>query len=89
MYQKSLFVSTLNVIAIAIILGLCACENNIDTVNLITAKDNTLLQSEVNATYTYTDSSKVKFKLMAPLVNNYGGRSSPGLPKRNECRFLR
>jgi LPS export ABC transporter protein LptC len=77
MYQKSLFVSALNVLAFAIVLGLCACENNIDTVNLITAKDNTLLQSEVNATYTYTDSSKVKFKLMAPLMNNYGGKEDP------------
>jgi LPS export ABC transporter protein LptC len=77
MYQKSLFVSVLNIIAIVIAFELCSCENNIDTVNLITAKDNTLLQSEVNATYTYTDSSKVKFKLTAPLMNNYGGKEDP------------
>ncbi|HXB11559.1 MAG TPA: LPS export ABC transporter periplasmic protein LptC [Bacteroidia bacterium] len=77
MYQKRILVSALNVLGIATMLQLCSCENNIDTVNLITAKDNTLLQSEVNATYVYTDSSKTKFKLTAPLMNNYGGKEDP------------
>lgn len=54
-------------------LCLYSCENNLDTVNLITAKDKTPLGSEKNATIIYTDSAKTKFKLMAPLIERYGG----------------
>ena len=77
MYQKSISPFALKALTLVIALGFYSCENNIDTVNLITAKDNSLLQSEENATYTYTDSSKVKFKLTAPLLNNYGGKDDP------------
>ncbi len=57
------------------LLFLISCENNIDKVNLITATDKTPLQTEENATYTYTDSAKVKFVLKAPLINTFGGKN--------------
>lgn len=55
--------------------ALVSCENNIDKVNLITATDKTPLQSEENATYTYSDSAKIKFVLKAPLLNTFGGKN--------------
>jgi len=58
-----------------ILSGFCSCENNIDTVNLITAKDKTPQQTEENATYVYTDSARLKFKLQAPLIKNFGGKN--------------
>lgn len=58
---------------VAVVLCFSSCENNLDTVNLITAKDKTPLGSEENATIVYTDSAKAKFKLTAPLIESYGG----------------
>lgn len=57
------------------VIAMClfSCENNMDTVNLITAKDKTPLASEENATLIYTDSAKTKFILTAPLIQRYGG----------------
>ena len=57
------------------IIALClySCENKLDTVNLITAKDQTPLGSEQNASIVYTDSAKIKFKLNAPEIERYGG----------------
>jgi LPS export ABC transporter protein LptC len=50
-----------------------SCENNLNTINLITAKDKTPLLVENNATVNYTDSGKVLFNLKAPRIENYGG----------------
>jgi LPS export ABC transporter protein LptC len=58
-------------IAVAL-LWLSSCENNLNTVTLITAKDKTPLEVEDNATVVYNDSAKVKFHLTAPRIEDYG-----------------
>ena len=75
MDQKRFFISAFKGWLVALILGFCSCENNIDKVNLITATDTRPLQSEENASYVYTDSAKIKFRLEAPLLNSYGGKN--------------
>ena len=44
------------------------------TVTLITANDNTPLLVENNATIYYTDSARSKLKLVAPIIESYGGK---------------
>jgi len=55
-------------------LGAVSCENNMKTVDLITAEDNTPLLVENNATIFYTDSARSKLKLTAPVIESYGGK---------------
>jgi LPS export ABC transporter protein LptC len=62
-----------NILIGAMALCFYSCENNLDTVNLITAKDKTPLGSEENATIIYTDSAKTKFVLKAPIIEQFGG----------------
>jgi LPS export ABC transporter protein LptC len=50
-----------------------SCENSLETVNLITAKDKTPLLVEQDANIVYSDSSKTKFNLKSPQIENYGG----------------
>lgn len=50
-----------------------SCENNIETVNLITAKDKTPQHVEENADIVYSDSAKTKFRLKSPRIEDYGG----------------
>jgi LPS export ABC transporter protein LptC len=58
---------------VSVLTGFSSCENNLDTVNLIAAKDKTPLGSEENATVIYTDSARHKFKLQAALIEQFGG----------------
>ena len=51
-----------------------SCENNLNTVTLITSKDKTPLEVEDNASIFYNDSAKTKFHLTAPRIENYGGQ---------------
>jgi LPS export ABC transporter protein LptC len=57
----------------AVVLGLVSCENNMNTVNLMTAQDKNLRDVEDNASIIYTDSAKTKFHLAAPRIENYEG----------------
>ncbi|HXP49824.1 MAG TPA: LPS export ABC transporter periplasmic protein LptC [Bacteroidia bacterium] len=52
---------------------LFSCENNISTVNLITAPDKTPFAVEENANIAYIDSSRTKMNLSAPIIERYGG----------------
>jgi LPS export ABC transporter protein LptC len=74
MDRQRFLTAPLKIFGLVLIIGLCSCENNIETVNLITARDTFPLQSEQNATYVYNDSCKTKFKLSAPLIDTYGGK---------------
>ena len=58
----------------AIVLCLASCENNLNTVTLITSKDKTTLEVEDNASIFYNDSAKTKFHLTAPRMEDYGGQ---------------
>jgi len=75
MQRKWSAVLLYNFLVIALSLCVSSCENNLDTVNLIAAKDKTPLGSEENAAITYTDSAKTKFKLEAPLIEQFGGNN--------------
>jgi len=58
---------------------LSSCENNLNTVTLITSKDKTPLQIEDNASIFYNDSAKIKFHLIAKRIEDYGGQDDPHL----------
>lgn len=53
---------------------LASCENNMETVNLLTAPDKTPLLTEQKADIIYNDSGRVKMRLQAPLIARYGGK---------------
>lgn len=57
----------------AVMLCMISCENNMNTVSLITSKDKNLQEVEENASIFYTDSAKTKFHLTSPRIENYGG----------------
>jgi len=63
-------------------LSLYSCENNLNTVNLITAKDETPLGSEDNAVFVYTDSARTKFRITAPLIERFGGDDQRQIAKK-------
>ena len=54
------------------LLWLTSCENNLNTVTLITSTDKTPLEVEDNASIVYNDSAKTKFHLIAPRIEDYG-----------------
>jgi len=58
-------------------LWLASCENNLNTVTLITSKDQTPEAVEDNASIFYNDSAKTKFHLTAKRIENYGGQDDP------------
>src|SRR5580698_8029746 len=62
------------ILIIGAMLWLASCENNLNTVTLITSKDQTPLDIEDTASIVYTDSAKTKFHLTAPRIENYGGQ---------------
>ncbi len=59
------------------LLALASCENNMDTVTLLTSTDKTPQNVEDNASIYYTDSAKTKFHLIAKRIENYGGEKDP------------
>lgn len=63
-----------NLIWMMAILLFSSCENNLNTVTLITSKDKTPLQVEDNASIFYNDSAKIKFHLISQRIENYGGQ---------------
>jgi len=59
---------------IAAIFCLTSCENNLNTVSIITSGDKTPLEVEDNASIMYNDSAKTKFHLTSPRIEYYGGK---------------
>jgi LPS export ABC transporter protein LptC len=57
----------------ATVLGMASCENNLNTVTLVTSEDKTPLEVENNASIFYNDSAKTKFHLTSPRIEVYGG----------------
>lgn len=55
------------------VLWLTACENNPNTVILLTSQDKNLQDVEENASILYNDSAKTKFHLTAPRIEHYEG----------------
>jgi LPS export ABC transporter protein LptC len=58
---------------IAAVSIITSCENNMNTVSLITSQDKNLQDVEQNASIFYNDSAKTKFHLTAPVIENYAG----------------
>ncbi|MEO6883476.1 MAG: LPS export ABC transporter periplasmic protein LptC [Bacteroidia bacterium] len=58
-----------------LILLFSACENNIATVNIITSQINLPLQTGKNIEILYTDSAKLKVKLLSPEMNRFQGKN--------------
>ena len=58
---------------LGIVLCMASCENNMNTVNLMTTQDKNLRDVEDNASIIYNDSAKTKFHLTAPRIENYEG----------------
>jgi len=54
-------------------LFLVSCENNMNTVNLMTAPDKNLREVEDNASIVYNDSARTKLHLTAPRIEYYEG----------------
>jgi len=65
------------VILTIILSWLSSCENNMNTVTLITSKDKTPQEVEENASIFYNDSAKTKFHLTAKRIEDYGGQEDP------------
>ncbi len=66
------------IISICFISLISSCENNIATVNTITAESekNLPIESGKNVEIFYSDSAQVRFKLTAPVFNTYAGKKS-------------
>jgi hypothetical protein len=72
-YKRIVFFICLTPYPLFLIPVFVGCENNMSTINLISTKDKTPLEVEVDARIVYTDSAKTKFVLTAPRIENYGG----------------
>lgn len=60
-------------LCIFITLCFASCENNMNTVSLITSQDKNLQDVEDNASIFYTDSAKTIFHLTSPRIEDYEG----------------
>jgi LPS export ABC transporter protein LptC len=60
-----------------IALALFACENNIETVNLVSHKENFPALAAYDISVLYTDSAKNLFNLRAPEIMNYSNAEQP------------
>lgn len=70
----SLYIKT----AVAILsLALLACENNIQTVNMVATKEVFPSLSAYDISVHYTDSSKILFNLKSPQIDNYANAEQP------------
>lgn len=58
-------------------LALFACENNIQTVNLVATKEVFPALSAYDISVHYTDSSKIIFNLKSPEIDNYANADQP------------
>src|ERR1043166_4327255 len=52
---------------------LCACENDIRTIKLLTSPDKLPVETEKDVELLYSDSAKLKLRLKAPEMNRYEG----------------
>ena len=58
------------------LLLLFSCENDIETINLLTYRDTLPVESGKNVEIIYSDSAKIKFKLIAPQMDRYLGKKA-------------
>lgn len=70
--QRSSFIPRC-LLYIIFVVWVTSCENNMNTVKLITSQDKNLQDVEDNASIFYTDSAKIKFHLTTPRIENYEG----------------
>lgn len=67
---------------------LFSCENNIETVNTVTAKDNTPFEISKNIKLIYSEDSKILVQLKTPLLERYmGERPYMEMPRGVEVNF--
>ena len=67
---------------------LCACENDIEKVKIISSKSDLPVESTLNATLIYSDSAELQVKLIAPQLDRFlGDRPYIELPKGVELEF--
>ena len=79
--MKNLFLTCLTV-------WLCSCENDIETINIITSRNKFPSESGKNMEVIYSDSAKVKLKLTSPQMDRYSGPSPYiELPKGVKVEF--
>ena len=65
-----------------------SCENDIETVNLISSLDKDPVESGKNVEITYSDSAKIKLKLFANQMDKYiGDKQHVELPKGVKIEF--
>ncbi|HSH64376.1 MAG TPA: LPS export ABC transporter periplasmic protein LptC [Bacteroidia bacterium] len=63
-------------ILIVLIIGISGCENDIATINSLSAADELPIESGKNVEYIYSDSAIVRAKLTAPRLDRYGGKKN-------------
>ncbi|OQA01449.1 MAG: Lipopolysaccharide-assembly, LptC-related [Bacteroidetes bacterium ADurb.Bin408] len=67
---------------------LFSCENNIETINTLTAKDNSPFEISKNIKLIYSENSKILVQLKTPLLERYlGERPYMEMPKGVEVFF--
>lgn len=66
-----------------IIVLIISCKNDIETVQNLTSRNNLPSESATNVEMIYSDSAKVKIKLVAPVLDRYSNKEDPyiELPK--------
>jgi len=69
--QKKYFLTSLSFLAIVFF---SACENDIATINLITSKSQLPAKSGKDVEIIYSDSARIKMKLISPQVDHYTGK---------------
>jgi LPS export ABC transporter protein LptC len=63
-------------ILLCLLFSLSACENDIAIINSLIPENELPLESEKNVEYIYSDSAIIRAKLMAPLMDRYGGKKN-------------
>ena len=63
-------------IGLLLILSVSACENDIATINSLSAEDDLPIESGKNVEYIYSDSAIVRAKLTAPRLDRYAGKKN-------------
>lgn len=65
------------------------CENDIDKIKLVTSKENLPVESATNLEIIYSDSAKIKARIVTPELNRYiGNKNYIELPKGVKLEFF-
>jgi len=90
MHTENAFLKSFFFMAAVLIIAamLFSCENNIETVNTLTAKDNTPFEISKNIKLIYSEDSKILVQLKTPLLERYmGERPYMEMPRGVEVNF--